>query len=625
MGDKDERDETYFFFHFVDKILRFNNMLAWSYINNIPYPPSHQSTDNNNKSCAGKFITMDGLCTGVIYNGIPKEVSQFTTPSVKYQFETFTLGGIKNILVNTTNGEDDIPTIRYLCKVNKTENGEEILTDSPYEYRKGFVTYTKYGGNYIAVRNRQDVLEINDSGNAFISETIYGNMKISLSAIEKDGDKKITFKLDNDDNEGNNKFYLFIDNESHTYNGKQISTFYPLRYAQLDEKTSLWKFGDNPNYGIMGYDIPIEALYECTTTDVRGYTPTDETEDETDNKAYSTTGVFKNANKLKNKKFYVVAVTSNNCRTISPLYDYRGKIAVSIFMAEFETIVKETESSYNYVTNNKLGIRIIVPKNTSDEAYSYYIDKYPSNVALLLDIAEGVSIDEDVETDENKIAYFDINTGMSSVLSQLLSNDIYFNIYKKKFNITVTDVTNLPIEVDNKKRENVQKFYAVVWQLNEEDVELTDDNLEIETTFYLREGETITDITTDGKIKIKDKNGYHYNGLIKLPDNTPFKNGDTMPSKSIIITTRYTPTQFIFKIGEHGIWNDGDIGYKEGKVEIIDDENIKVTIDSTITPVDGWKFTGWLYDGQTYDTLPIFFNKPIYLEKVELVAQYESV
>ena len=68
-----------------------------------------------------------------------------------------------------------------------------------------------------------------------------------------------------------------------------------------------------------------------------------------------------------------------------------------------------------------------------------------------------------------------------------------------------------------------------------------------------------------------------------------------------------------------------EIVYKEGKVEIIDDENIKVTIDSTITPVDGWKFTGWLYDGQTYDTLPIFFNKPIYLEKVELVAQYESV
>ena len=627
MGDKDERDETYFFFHFVDKILRFNNMLAWSYINNIPYPPT------NNENYMGKFINMNGLCTGIIYNGIPKEVSQFTTPSVKYQFETFTLGGIKNILVNTTNSEDDIPTIRYLCKVNKTENGEEISTASPYEYREGFVTYKKYGRNYIAVRNRQDVLEINDSGNAFISETIYGNMKISLSAIEKDGDKKITFKLDNDDNEGNNKFYLFIEDNK---TDKSISTVYPLRYAQLTEITdknnkniSLWTF-NGESYGIMGYDIPIEALYECATKDVKGYTPTDEKEDETDEKAYSTTGVFKYSDKLKNKRFYVVAVTSNNCRTISPLYDYRGKIGVSIFMAEFETIVKETESSYNYVISNKLGIRIIVPQNTSDEAYSYYIDKYPSNVSLLLDIAEGVSIDEDVETDENKIAYFDINTGMASVLSQLLSNDIYFNMYKKKFNITVTDVTNLPIEVDNKKREgnSLQNYYSVVWQLDENDIELPD-NFDLDKTFYLKKGEKIINIIKNNNLTVKQKNGY-YSSLIKINvkgeiETLPDELSWTMPSESIIITTRYTPTQFIFKIGEHGIWNNGDVGYKEGKVEIIDDENIKVTIDSTITPVDGWKFTGWLYDGQTYDTLPIIFNEPIYLAEVKLEAQYESV
>ena len=211
------------------------------------------------------------------------------------------------------------------------------------------------------------------------------------------------------------------------------------------------------------------------------------------------------------------------------------------------------------------------------------------------------------------------------VLLQILSNDIYFGIFKKKFNITVTDVTNLPIEVDNKKRENVQKFYAVVWQLNEEDVELTDDNLEIETIFYLREGETITDITTDGKIKIKDKNGYHYNGLIKLPSNDPFKDGDKMEKESIIITTSYTPTKFIFNLYYCGSWQDGSSGSREGNVEIIDDKNIRVTIDSTFNVETGYKFTGWSYNGQIYNTSPIIFNEPIYLEKVELVAQYESV
>ena len=597
---KDSRNEAYFFFHIIDKALRFNNMLVWSYVSNIPYPPT------NNKNYMGKFINMNGLCTGIIYNGI-------TNP--QGQFEEFTLGGIENIQVRTTNSENDIPTIRYL--------------DRNYDYIENVNTYPNYGGGqkYIAVRNRQDTLEILDNGNAYITETIYGNMKISLSTIEKDGDKKITFNLDNGDVMDDNKFYLFIDNETYTYNNKKISTSYPLKYAQLNE-TGVWGFNKNlSSYGILNYDIPIEALYECTTKEVNGYTPTDEKEDTTDKKAYSTTGVFKHSDKLKNKRFYVVAVTSNNCRTISPLYDYRGKIEVSIFMALFETISTdtETESGYSYDRNAKLGIRIIIPTNTSDDKYSYYIDKYPSNIALSFEYSELLSINEEAETDENKRVYFDISNEMANVLLQILANDIYFGIFKKKFNITVTDVTNLPIEVDNKKRENVQKFYAVVWQLNEEDVELTDDNLEIETIFYLREGETITDITTDGKIKIKDKNGYHYNGLIKLPSNDPFKDGDKMEKESIIITTSYTPTKFIFNLYYCGSWQDGSSGSREGNVEIIDDKNIRVTIDSTFNVETGYKFTGWSYNGQIYNTSPIIFNEPIYLEKVELVAQYESV
>ena len=534
MNGDGKKQEVYFFFHIIDKVLRFNNMLVWSYVSNIPYPPT------NEEKYMGKFINMNGLCTGIIYNGILKEVSQSTDPELKYQFEEFTLGGIENIQVSTTpDTENDIPTIRYLSK--------------NYEYIdiENVNTYPKYGGeqNYIAVRNRQDTLGISDSGNAYVTETIYGNMKISLSTIEKDGDKKITFNLDNGDVMDDNKFYLFIDDETYTYNNKKISTSYPLRYAQLTEITdknnkniSLWTF-NGESYGILNYDIPIEALYECTTKVVEGYTPTDENEDTTDDndKAYSTTGVFKHSDKLKNKRFYVVAVTSNNCRTISPLYDYRGDIEVSIFAALFETISTdtETESGYSYDRNAKLGIRIIVPTDTSDNKYSYYIDKYPSNIALSFEYSESLSINEEAETDENKRVYFDISNGMSNVLLQILSSDFYFSMNKKKFNITVTDVTNLPIEVVNKQRENVQKFYAVVWQLNEEDVELPND-LEIETISYLKVGETIPNIIKDNNLTIKDKEGYKYE-LVKLPSNEPFKDGDKMEAKSIIITISYKP------------------------------------------------------------------------------------
>lgn len=520
---KDSRNEAYFFFHIIDKVLRFNNMLVWSYVSNIPYPPT------NNKNYMGKFINMYGLCTGIIYNGILKEVSQFTDQTLKYQFEEFTLGGIENIQVKTPGTENDIPTIRYL--------------DRNYDYIENVNTYPNYGSgqNYIAVRNQQDTLEILDNGNAYITETIYGNMKISLSTIEKDGDKKITFNLNNGDVMDDNKFYLFIDNETYTYNNKKISTSYPLRFVQLNE-TGVWEFNKNlSSYGILNYDIPIEALYECTAKDVYGYTPTDADENKTDKKAYSTTGVFKQSDKLKNKRFYVVAVTSNNCRTISPLYDYRGKIKVKIFAALFETISEdtETESGYSYDRNVKLGIQIIVPTNTSDESYSYYIDKYPSNVALSFKYSESSSIDEEAETDENKRVYFDISNGMSNVLLQILSSQLYFDMNKKKFNITVTDVTNLPIEVADKDFGDPQKFYAVVWQLNKEDVELPN-NLEIETISYLKEGETITDIIKDNNLTIKDKEGYKHE-LVKLPSNTPFKDGDKMEAKSIIITISYKP------------------------------------------------------------------------------------
>ena len=77
-------------------------------------------------------------------------------------------------------------------------------------------------------------------------------------------------------------------------------------------------------------------------------------------------------------------------------------------------------------------------------------------------------------------------------------------------------------------------------------------------------------------------------------------------------------------MGTHGTWDGlSDKTDREGTT-IINDDTISVSID-TVKPSKGWKFTGWSYNGQIYNTSPIIFNEPIYLEKVELVAQYESV
>lgn len=571
MDGDGKKQEVYFFFHIIDKVLRFNNMLAWSYVNNIPYP------EHNDKSYAGKFINMNGLCTGIIHNGIT---------NADKQFEEFTLGGIENIQVMTTNGEDEIPTIRYLDKI--------------YEYEGNANTYPNYGGRqkYIAVRNRQDTLEINDSGNAYISETVYGNMKISLSKVE---DSKITFRLDNGDNTDNNKYYLIED----------ATAAYPLKNVLLSG--NLWKYKNGIDYGIMSYNIPIETLYERATNALKGYTPTDEKPDTIDGKAYSTNGVF-TFNK-DDRKFYVIAVTSNNCRTISPLYDYK-EITVQPILAELNTIVDNGDGTYGNTIDYKMGIKV----NNGN----YYVDYYQSNIALLFKLSEQLFIDEEAElspTTGDKIAYFNIDSTIYEQLKTYFSSSFFFKMIKKKFNITVTDITNLPLKTkleDGKK----ETRYAVIWQLN--DAEMSDDFEENnDLTYYLQEGDTIPNIFNNG-VTANNKNGYHYNGLIKLPSNTSFKDGDTMPSESIIITTSYTPTKFIFKVGAHGTWDGlSDKTDREGTATINGD-TISVSID-TVKPLDGWKFTGWSYNGQIYNTSPIIFNEPIYLEKVELVAQYESV
>ena len=499
--------------------------------------------------------------------------------------------------VMTSNGEDDIPTVRYLDKI--------------YEYEEKANIYPNYGGRqkYIAVRNRQDTLEINDSGNAYISETVYGNMKISLSKVE---DGKITFRLDNGDNTDNNRYYLIEEDNSVDYDTiKNLSTNYPLKNVLLNN-ANMWKYNSS-NYGIMNYNIPIEVLYECTSKHLKGYTPTDEKPDTTDSRAYSTNGVFTFNN--NDRKFYVVAVTSNNCRTISPLYDYK-EITVQPILAELNTIVDNGDGTYGNTIDYKMGIKI---KNGV-----YYVDYYQSNVALLFKLSEQLFIDEEAELTPStgeKLVYFNIDSTMYEQLKTYFSSSFFFKMIKKKFNITVTDITNLPLKTkleDGKK----ETRYAVIWQLD--NAEMSDDFKENnDLTYYLQEGDRIPNIFNKG-VTASNKNGYHYNGLIKLPSNEPFKDGDTMPSASIIITTSYTPTKFIFKVGTHGTWDGlSDKTDREGTT-IINDDTISVSID-TVKPSDGWKFTGWFYNGQVYNTSPIIFNEPIYLEKVELVAQYESI
>ena len=151
--------------------------------------------------------------------------------------------------------------------LNYNLKNKEIAT---VDFVKGF---SEKKGNF-EVYSFRDV-----RGKLIGRETIYGNMKISLSKVE---DGHITFRLKNGDISDNNKYYLIED----------AVCAYPLKNVLLSN--NLWKYNNEVGYGIMNYDIPIETLYENA-------------------REYSTNGVF--TFNEDDRKFYVIAVTSNNLIT----------------------------------------------------------------------------------------------------------------------------------------------------------------------------------------------------------------------------------------------------------------------------------------------------------------------
>lgn len=268
-------------------------MVAWSYVNNIPY--------YGRDTKRGQFIKMNGLFTGIINNGILDNNNP--------QFPTFELGNISNIQVKTINGEDDIPTIRYI----DNKDG------------KTYIGYNKDNkSDYIEVGRSQDELTIEDNKNAYISETIYGDMSVSLNRLV---DKVLTMSLNKGDNDDNNRFYLI------EYNGSN----YPLAGSTLNVNNGIWTKTFNGNSDLYDKNININTLYGKVTNKADGHTPTEENENAVDrNHGYSTNGVFDIDNDLK--RFFVIAVTSNNCRTVSPLYDRSEDVQINLILSELNTI-----------------------------------------------------------------------------------------------------------------------------------------------------------------------------------------------------------------------------------------------------------------------------------------------
>ena len=298
--------------------------------------------------------------SGFIKNGITSDngyINDFEKRSI-FDKET----AIKTYNSDT---EDSIPTRRcILYQDDKSNKKAEVYLN----YRH--TDEVEELNQFKPVPNREGELDFVDKGgNCETTRTLYGAMKVTLKSttlndpsikiteflgrkfvtnIGEMGDKSLTLKVgvSNSDNENPITYYIFEVSmkdyvpEREPYKTRKLwyplNSFYcytsktPYRYEiecngeikpwdgstllapQMFSKNTLEKhFKDkNNNDSDLAQKSSKSAI---VWENEEGEVKTEETE------GYGNTGVFTN---LRHKPYFVIAVTENNCRAISPVYDF---------------------------------------------------------------------------------------------------------------------------------------------------------------------------------------------------------------------------------------------------------------------------------------------------------------
>jgi hypothetical protein len=420
---KKERPKM-FAFMIIDKGLEFK-MLAWSYFNSIPYYITTEISNDlvitlnkNDKSTPfvgaaaqlvakiGKYISANGLLCGYIYNGITTE-SENMGKLVYFDTQTYLNKDLNIYTLNISgNNEDAIPTKRILL-------GEK--TDSKYRYSNYIVNeinsgeYSSYP-QYIEVPNKEEDVNIEDSS-CTLTKTVYGKMKLTLGNNFHDSTKKDKKKANyiniTASNGDSSETYIVI--QLDTSNSTTKKRFYPLNnFVQNDDGSFYYQGSD---YGVLAYDVTLDDLKtkDWCDTKIQGIETNDD-ESTTTYNGYCTSGYFK---AFKNDtKYFVVAVTDNNCRAISPVYDFT-KVEV-----KYELV--ESEGSYTF----KVKVTNVLDEN---KVHLYYLYAYTFDVNINLPFLNS-PIDETVTLEklENKYSEFTSMNGDIPDVTNPKSDIIYY-------------------------------------------------------------------------------------------------------------------------------------------------------------------------------------------------------
>ena len=290
--------------------------------------------------------------------------------------------------------EDKMPTVRYVVGA---DGGSNI--DMPFKnYRVTSKTdefndevWSLYQQQYVGVNRRSIDMNLRDQNGCMLTESLDGRMKIVLS------DDSINLcSTDNDNHKKNSKFSVSVENPSGdniTYFVFSVDTVadgeieyripYPLNDAEsasdcddlLCRQSTFdmgWKNGTDENIEVFSKDKPknlfsyyANPVYNGNTASI-GKAPTRKqleskyidpnTDKETTTKGYGNTGEFKM--EKHDNPYFVVAISDNNSRAISPVYDFSyvcAKLVFGVIYSKQETMNEDgLVDGYEYVSSPKM-------------------------------------------------------------------------------------------------------------------------------------------------------------------------------------------------------------------------------------------------------------------------------
>lgn len=447
-GDVDGNDQRvrsgeyeFFGYHIIDKIFK-PNIVCWSYINNVPYYlPWYAYDDESSGVNMGYSVKMEGILSGVVNNGISNTVDSDGFVSDFEQSTVFS----KDTPLMTYEGDtdDSIPTRR--CILFDRNNGTEGLKYKDYRFTDK-VKYTKDNGLTVPINNqfkyvsnsKGEIYFKDNSGSSEAKADLYGSMKVRIlsttlnqvisssfwgSFFDKgtgdESDTSLTLRVgcSNGDTDKPITYYIFRASQKQTTDksdrGSNSVCWYPINAIECEvsedessisysldchcsdtETPSDWVwdgstenaahiFNKNTNVSVfVDKNNENDGLVAKEAKSGIEYTNSDGETEVRETYGYGQTGVF---TELKHLPYFVVAVTENNCRAISPVYDFHTVYYIAGVLEIGDTGTKVLRTALVYVLASSGSNPSSDAVNSEDYGYERVFSgysKYPRNYYL---------------------------------------------------------------------------------------------------------------------------------------------------------------------------------------------------------------------------------------------------